>query len=223
MMEDRVYNVRVSFKHGNAITLDLKGCGSLYIKPYKDYYFINCPINFINYLTQLRRMGITYVMTDNKKGCYQEIDLTHYNLTDPRFIISNLRRISTQDIKETKPVEEKKVETTVVLSSDDNITNVEPTVVKMAEDIKESQELINNDTDENENISIDEPVVDENAETEEPVVEEPKEIKKYTESQLTKMGKVQLLEIAASLGLDNMSDINTKREIREAILAKQGE
>ena len=211
-MEDRVYNVRVSFVHGNAITLDLKGCGSLYIKPYKDYFFTNCPINFINYLTQLRRMGITYTMTDNKKGCYQEIDLSHYNLTDPRYIIANLRKANIKDVEPVK-VEEPKEEPTIVLSSDDNI-EVDPVVVKMAEDIKEAQEEI-----------IEEPVEEIIEETEESIEEveseEVEELVTYTESQLTKMGKTDLLDIAAKLGLDNISDINTKKEIREAILEAQ--
>lgn len=208
-MEDRVYNVRMTFIHGNAITLDLKGCGSLYIKPGKDYYFTNCPINFINYLTQLRRMGITYTMTDNKKGCYQEIDLSHYNFTDPRYIISSLRKTTIQNVEPVE-VEKPKQDTTVVLSSDDNI-EVDPVVVKVAEDLKEAQE------------EVVEPEVAEEVieEVEEVVEEEPKEIKVYSENELTKMGKSQLLEIAADLGLENISDINTKKEIREAILEAQ--
>ena len=89
---EKTYNIRISFNHGNDITLDLKGCGLLHIKPGKDYYFINAPIEFTNYLAQLRRLGITYKMTPDRKGCFQTIDLTMYNKNDAREILKNLRK-----------------------------------------------------------------------------------------------------------------------------------
>lgn len=206
MQEDRTYNIRVSFKHGNAITLDLKGCGSLYIKPYKEYYFINAPINFINYLAQLKRVGITYTLTSNKRGCYQEIDLTQYNYSDPRYILASLRKPLI-----TEPVETVKEERPVVLTSDDVVvkeTKIEEPVVETAtpiiEEVTNTEETVEEEIEETNN---------EPQETEESVVEIT-----YTEEELTKMSKTKLLEIASSLNLTNVSDINTKKEIRDAIL-----
>lgn len=43
----------------------------------------------------------------------------------------------------------------------------------------------------------------------------------YTESQLNAMTKAQLLEVAQSLGIEGLTDSNTKAEIIEAILAAQ--
>lgn len=206
MQEDRTYNIRVSFKHGNAITLDLKGCGSLYIKPYKDYYFINAPINFINYLAQLKRVGIDYTLTSNKRGCYQEIDLTQYNYSDPRYILASLRKPLI-----TEPVETVKEERPVVLTSDDVVvkeTKIEEPVVT-----EEITEPIIEETNTEETVEEVEDTNDEPQKTEESVVEIT-----YTEEELTKMSKTKLLEIASSLNLTNVSDINTKKEIREAIL-----
>ena len=208
MQEDRTYNIRVSFKHGNAITLDLKGCGSLYIKPYKDYYFINAPINFINYLAQLKRVGIEYTLTSNKRGCYQEIDLTQYNYSDPRYILASLRKPLI-----TEPVETVKEERPVVLTSDDVVVKeakIETPVVTeeitepIIEEVTNTEETVEEETEE---------INNEPQETEESVVEIT-----YTEEELTKMSKTKLLEIASSLNLTNVSDINTKKEIREAIL-----
>ena len=62
MKEDK-YSVRLFFSHGNSIVLQLKGCGSLTIKPGHDYFFENAPMKFINYLAQLRRLGVTYKIT----------------------------------------------------------------------------------------------------------------------------------------------------------------
>ena len=206
-MNDRTYNVRVHFIHGNAITLDLKGCGSLYIKPYKDYYFINSPINFINYLAQLKRMGITYEITDNKRGCYQEIDLSHYNFTDPRYIISNLRKINVLPDADTFKPAEVEEDKSIVLSSDDNI-KVETVEVEEAiiPPVEINAEPVEEPTDE-----VSEEITEEVEETNE-------ELPVYTEKELSAMSKNKLLEIATKLGIDSVSDINTKKEIREAIL-----
>lgn len=44
----------------------------------------------------------------------------------------------------------------------------------------------------------------------------------YTESQLNAKTKAELLEIAAELGIEGVSDSNTKAEIISAILEAQG-
>lgn len=215
MNNDTVYNIRMHFNHGNAINLELKGCGTLYIKPGKDYFFTNAPINFVNYLAQLRRLGVTYEMTDNKKGCYQTIDLRYYNISDPRYIMANLRKPIEVKQETKKTPKEEKVH--VVLSSDDNI------------------KVVNKETVESEGISVTElfstiPSVEETNNKETPetndlVIEEPQkaevENKIYSEDELSKMGKTKLLEIAQGLGIESVSNINTKKEIREAIIATQ--
>lgn len=212
-MEDRVYNVRIHFNHGNAMNLDLKGCGTLYIKPGKDYYFINAPINFINYLAQLKRCGVTYEITENKRGCYQEIDLSIYNINDPRYLVSLFRKdISQKKVKEVKEPEPRHV----VLSSDDKLIVNDNKKINEVEKVEEKQEVPAIPPME---INID-PTNDNEVPKSEEVKEEDNN-KIYTDSELQKFGKVKLLEIANNLGLENISDINTKKEIREAILAAQ--
>ena len=211
-MEDRVYNVRIHFNHGNAMNLDLKGCGTLYIKPGKDYYFINAPINFINYLAQLKRCGVTYEITENKRGCYQEIDLSIYNINDPRYLVSLFRKdISQKKVKEVKEPEPRHV----VLSSDEGLTIYKGDVSTTVE----KDLIVAPPTIPPMEINID-PTNDNEVPKSEEVKEEDNN-KIYTDSELQKFGKVKLLEIANNLGLENISDINTKKEIREAILAAQ--
>ena len=234
---EKTYNIRISFNHGNDITLDLKGCGLLHIKPGKDYYFTNAPIEFTNYLAQLRRLGITYKMTPDRKGCYQTADLTMYNKNDAREILKNLRKANiinedaylNEETKKTKKInnyEEKKV----VLSSDDLIKTEEVVVESLnnvtPEETKE--EIVDNTiTEVNVDDTIEavetasEEIVEEAKETTDIVEEVKEEPKVYSEEELNKMSKNDLLNIANSYGIKEVSEINTKKEIREAILKAQ--
>ena len=195
-MNEPLYNVRLHFNFVNPLTLELKGCGNLYITPGKDYFFINAPMNFINYLVQLKDLGVTYELTDNKRGCYQEIDLLYYNVTDPRYIMANIRKN---------------------LSSDDGITVEKEPIVDIKEPIAISEEppVVEEIPTEPETT----PVVEEPNETEGSVNEESPVV--YTVEQLNKLGKPKLLEIVSDLGIEGLSDINTKKELKDAILAAQ--
>lgn len=227
---EKTYGVRISFNHGNDINLDLKGCGLLNIRPGKDYYFINAPIEFTTYLAQLRRLGITYKITNDKKGCYQTIDLTAYFKNDAREILKNFRKTNiinednylNEETKKAKKInkhEEKKV----VLSSDDLIKTKEviveePKELGLPEETK--NEEVNNyitqvqsgNTDNSIEVTSDIQIEEVK---EEETVEEPKI---YSEEELNKMSKNALLEVARSYNIEEVSEINTKKEIREAIL-----
>ena len=227
---EKTYGVRISFNHGNDINLDVKGCGLLNIRPGKDYYFINAPIEFTTYLAQLRRLGITYKITNDKKGCYQTIDLTAYFKNDAREILKNFRKTNiinednylNEETKKAKKInkhEEKKV----VLSSDDLIKTKEviveePKELGLPEETK--NEEVNNyitqvqsgNTDNSIEVTSDIQIEEVK---EEETVEEPKI---YSEEELNKMSKNALLEVARSYNIEEVSEINTKKEIREAIL-----
>lgn len=219
-MDDRTYSVRLSTEKAvNPFDLDLRSLGQLRVLPGREYFFENAPIQFINYVVQLALMGVTYRLTDDKKGCFYTVDLTGYNRTNPRMVASRVRKMENPVIHKPIKVEEPAA---VVLSSDDLVPR------------EGMNEVINKEVEVPVEIpTIPEPIVEEFSEenreeikdevVEEVPVEETKEIPKYTDSELSKLGKVQLLEIASSLELTNISDINTKKEIREAILAKQSE
>lgn len=218
-MKDKLYNVRISTeKVVNAFDLDLRGCGQFHVIPGREYFFENAPINFINYIVQLAIMNVTYKLTDDKRGCLYTIDLTDYNKMDPAYIMGKIRKMENPIKKE--PIK-KETPTKVVLSSDDKGPREEPKPVTEAE--KELDELIAKDLSGTLPTTpvIEESVIkEETSEVKENTVEE---LPKYTDSELSKFGKTKLLEIAETLGLENISDINTKKEIREAILAKQSE
>lgn len=234
---EKTYGIRILFNHGNAITLDLKGCGSLYIKPGKDYYFTNAPIEFTNYLAQLRRAGVTYKITDDRKGCYQTIDLTSYRMGDPRTILSNLRRanVVNEDSylseKTKKEIDKKREEKKVVLSSDDLIKKEKVKKDKKDVSIDASKdENVNNNITESPEINTleapevkPEPIIEDKPVVEESTIKEEvkEEVKTYSEEELNKMSKNKLLEVAKSYGIEDVSEINTKKEIREAILKVQ--
>lgn len=233
---EKTYGIRISFNHGNDITLDLKGCGLLHIKPGKDYYFINAPIEFTTYLAQLRRLGITYKITSDRKGCFQTLDLTSYFKNDAREILKNLRKANVinednylnEDTKKAKHI---KPERKVVLSSDDLIETKE-VVVEAPQEVK-PEEANNNEVNniitevtETEALDVINESTDENVETETQnetetgtqVDKEPPKV--YSEEEIRKMSKNDLLELANSYGIKEVSEINTKKEIREAILEK---
>lgn len=218
-MDDRTYNVRLdATKIINPFMIDLKGCGSFQLYPGKEYFFTNAPLKFIEYLAQLAMMNVTYKITNERKGCFYSIDLSKYGDRDPLNIISKYRTTVIDPKKEVK--EEEKV---VVLSStdvaprEDESSNDEVELNKMiAEDLKKEQEVAIVP----ENLPIaDETNIEDNPEAKEEPVEAGK-IKVYTETELSRLGKVKLLEISNALGLD-YSDINTKKEIRDGILEAQ--
>ena len=225
-MDDRTYSVRVEFHNGNPITLELKGCGNLYIIPGREYFFVNAPFNFINYLAQLKRCGISYRLTNDSNGCYLSMDLKDYNRGDPRYEMSRIRKLNNPVIEEPKK-EEPQSEKGVVLSSDDIAPRDEIVESKaeqelnqmIAEDLQASEQV-----PEQVSIQVEEPVAEVSAETaEEPAETEEENAegpKVYTEEQLSKFSKAMLLEISADYGLE-CSDINTKKEIRDAIIAAQ--
>ncbi len=216
-MTDKTYGVRISFNHGNAINIELKGCGQKYIKPGKDYYFEEAPIGFINYLVQLRRVGVTYRITSDKKGCYETINLHDYDKFNSRSIMGKLRKPI--EIPKEEVVEETKSQ---ILTQND-IINVEEPTEKPQETTTESPKENESEQDSKEQAEI--PVVENNEDEQETTenteekVEEP-EIKKYSEKELSKMSQDELLEISNSLGLE-LTKINTKKEIRNAILEAQ--
>ena len=219
-MDDKRYSVRVStFKAINPFTIDLRGCGQLYIVPRREYFFINAPINFINYIAQLATMHISYRLTTDSNGCYYTVDLMDYFKNDPTYIMGKIRRHESPIIKE--PEVKKEPESTVVIASDDFVPRDEKVADGTAE--AELDKMIAEDLQKEQEVEITEPVAE--VKPEEPVeevIEEntSEEPKVYTEAELSRLGKVKLLEISASLGLD-YSDINTKKEIRDGILEAQ--
>lgn len=224
MANDPKYNVRITFINGNGITLDCKGCGQIWLEPNHDYFFENSPIKFINYLAQLRRVGVTYKITEDKRGCYQTFDLSRYESGSPRNIISQLRG--------SRPISNKVEETPIVEETEEPVeetieeTPVEETVTKGAPgvpEVVETPEVNTPDADETEEEtqSEEEEVTEETKEEttepevteEEPVEEEPVDV--------DSLNKKDLIEYAHSLGLTEISDIYTKKEIKEAIAKLQ--
>lgn len=207
------YKVRIKFEHGNAMSLDLKGCGSIYIEPHKDYFFENAPMQFINYLAQLRRLGVTYRLTDDKKGCYMTIDLSGYQTNEPKTVLgklrSNLVQSDTQIVRyntvKDSDVDESTVEDLIPAGTFKNET--EEITLKGIDMLSETTP---------EEITEVEEVTEENNEPEEA---EPK-IEILSNSKLEELNKTKLIDYAHSLGLEEVSDLMTKKEIREAIKSK---
>ena len=219
-MDDRTYNVRLSAQEIiNPFTIELKGCGSLQLIPGCDYYFTNAPINFIDYVVQLAPMNVKYSLTEKRDGCLYVIDLRDYNAHEPRYVVSRYRKLTNITGNE-NPVISTGDEKVVVLSSDDitpreEVSSEEAELNKMiAEDQKADAVTEVIQEPEVQEKTIVEPVSEEVAE------EKPTEPKVYSEDELSKFSKAMLLEISADYNLD-CSDINTKKEIRDAIIAAQ--
>lgn len=219
--EDR-HKVRISFKHGNPISLNLKGCGNLYIQPYRDYFFENAPIQFINYLSQLRRLGVTYRLTSDKKGCFMTVDLTAYNSNDPREMLTKLRSNKiVNPPKITRPssinyksdVVEEKIEDEHLVSQDSDIKEI--TLDKVKEAIENAQ---------NENATINKPesesVISDEEKVTELTTDTPKEKLEVTKEEIETMSKSNLIDLAKSLNIQDASELWTKKELRSAILDK---
>lgn len=236
--EDKLYGVRISFDFGNPITLELKGAGRVQIIPRKDYFFENAPIEFINYLAQLKGFGVSYRITTDKKGCFNTLDLKNYNQTPRIDVLRNYRAPSKlkdlivetkEESKEVKATEEDIIKVSPVKVEEPKVEKLptDQTGKEITQELKESSEdeTINIEGTTIEDTDNVETTVD-TLETEpelEPIAEpedEPQEgIHVYTEDELKDLTKKDLLAIAADLDLP-VSDINTKKEIRAAILNK---
>lgn len=224
--EDKLYGVRISFDFGNPITLELKGAGRVQIIPKKDYFFENAPIEFINYLAQLKGFGVSYRITTDKKGCFNTLDLKNYNQTPRIDVLRNYRAPS----KLKDLIVETKEESKEVKATEEDIIKVspvkveEPKVEKLPTD--QTGKEVTQESSEDELVTTEGTTIEDtdNVETEpelEPIAEpkdEPQEgTHVYTEDELKDLTKKDLLAIAADLDLP-VSDINTKKEIRAAIL-----
>lgn len=220
-MDDKRYGVRVStFKIINPFTIELRGCGQLYVEPGREYYFENAPINFINYVAQLAAMNISYKITPDKKGCFYTVDLTDYFKNDPTYIMSKIRRGANPVVQkqETKKPEPGKV----VLSSDDIAPREDKSSEEIAlnnmiaEDLKKEQEATPIEPEITSDVVV-EPTVEEELKQEENAGP-----KIYTDEELSKFSKGMLLDISNDYNL-GFTNINQKKEIREAILKAQEE
>lgn len=225
------YSVRAKHDLFNSLQLNLQGCGMLYMEPNKDYFFENAPIEFIDYLGKMSDMNITYRITKDKRGCYRTIDLSCYNKTNPLFAMQNFRGAFTNvsnKVEDEQPIEEPpKTEPPVVdlekNKDDSNIPNLfegDSTPNKVEEitvsdiPVIEGQMSIDDITDEgvqlpegdpNDSVTGTDP--EENAAESKVEIVDPETI----------TAKAELIEYAHKLGLDKISDINTKKEIRKAI------
>lgn len=212
------YNVRITFINGNGITLDCKGCGQIWLEPNHDYFFENSPIKFINYLAQLRRVGITYKITEDKRGCYQTFDLSRYESGNPRNIISKLRssRPVSNKVKES-PVVEKP--TTPEITDEPPVTTEAPKGAPEVPEVFETPEVNTPDNEELLDDQTNNELTQEDGTTTENNDSETTEEKPVSEEQvdLDSLSKKDLIEYAHSLGLTEISDIYTKKEIKEAI------
>lgn len=234
MARDARYNVRVTFINGNSITLDCHGCGQIYIEPNHDYFFEQAPIKFINYLAQLRRVGITYKITEDKRGCYRTFNLLKYEANDVGNMISKMRanRVSAKplvekesisevdEVEEIPPVEEPpkgapELPSAVTNHPDDEVptpddTNHNPDDESDEGNKPEEPTGVTEGTTEGST----EDTESKESETNEPEAESTPEI---TDEEIEAMNKKELIEYAHSLGLSEMSDIYTKKEIKAEI------
>lgn len=229
MKEDKLYGVRMFAGVGNAQTLDLRGAGSLYIEPNKYYYFENTPISFINRLVELKKINITYEITDNRKGCYRTIDMSKYEVRTAREVLSDIKGLYETKADKKAKVEDKEVEVVETIEfvpeepvkvETEEIENVvipevtdEGEILVNKEDILSDEEVAELSEDDVITLDGEATIVDEDEEVEDVKIEIP------SEAQLNKMSKQDLLDLAYGLGISEVSDINTKREIRNAILS----
>lgn len=215
------YNVRITFINGNGITLDCKGCGQIWLEPNHDYFFENSPIKFINYLAQLRRVGITYKITEDKRGCYQTFDLSRYESGNPRNIISKLRssRPISNKVEKTPVVEEHEESTTPEIINEPPVTTEAPKGAPEVPEVVETPEVNTPDNEELLDDQTNNELTQEDGTTTENNEPETTEEKPVSEEQvdLDSLSKKDLIEYAHSLGLTEISDIYTKKEIKEAI------
>lgn len=219
MKEDK-HSIRVTFDHDNGMSLDLKSCGTLYLEPHKEYFFENAPIKFIDYLTQLKRLGVTYRLTKDKKGCYRTIDLTHYLDNSIGNVMSSFRHNyqPTNEVPQ-EIVRDIKGPITEALEADDELI---PPVQNVQEVTLNTVPVINNDSVEPllGQLSMDD-ITSENDEKQEDTNSNTQKTEEVID--IETVGKPKLIEYAHSLGLTEVSDTWTKKEIREEIKNKLAE
>lgn len=219
MKEDK-HSIRVTFDHDNGMSLDLKSCGTLYLEPHKEYFFENAPIKFIDYLTQLKRLGVTYRLTKDKKGCYRTIDLTHYLDNSIGNVMSSFRH-NYQPTNEVPKeiVRDIKGPITEALEADDELI---PPVQNVQEVTLNTIPVINNDSVEPlpGQLSMDD-ITNESDEKPEDTNSNTQKTEEVID--IETVGKPKLIEYAHSLGLTEVSDTWTKKEIREEIKNKLAE
>ena len=216
MEEDKLYGVRIHVGTGNAFTLDLRGAGSVYLEPGREYYFENTPINFINRLVELKKIGITYKIDSNRKGCYKTINMINYDVVAARSLLSKIKGLYDVEPKKEEPVVEEVVEEVPVVEPE----VVEEVIEATPEVVEEVAEEVIDETSEE---VVEDEVVEEEVVEAEPEVAESEEIEVPSVKEIEGMSKPKLLELAASLGIDSVSEINTKKEIKNAILENIGE
>lgn len=216
MKEDK-HNVRVTFIHGNGINIDAKGCGQIYLVPNHDYFFENAPMQFINYLAQLKRLGITYRLTNDKRGCYQTFNLIGYYANDPFTNLNKLRtnKAASNVVVHDLPEQEvfKKEEPVIpdetpssILGNDDSSEELKEVFSGNVESTpKDDTEQTADDSTEEVTDNTDEEITDEESTTE----SEPVDIER--------LSKPELIKYAHDLGLSSVTDYWTKKEIKEAI------
>lgn len=222
-MKEETYTLRVKTDLENAISIDLKGCGQLYIEPRKEYFFENAPIQFIEYVASLKVLNVSYKLTKDKKGCYKTIDLTNYNLGNPLLAAMNFRggytpqinTIPTVPVYETKGDRNDDIPDLIpadTFSGEPNELNID---IKTTE-VPEGQMSIDDFTDgEDEGIKPEDTTTQDTPEQE--PVQDDVPVEKLSDAELEDMSKANLIEYAHSIGLDKVSDILTKKEIRVEI------
>ena len=229
-MKDKTYSVRISFNHGNSMPIDLKGCGKLQIDPGRDYFFEKAPIKFINYLAQLRRLGVTYQITNDKKGCYKTVNLSTYFSNDPLKSMSAFRNNASNKVVDPKTIRKvKPLKTAIKQQMDEQeipdlipkntFPSQQPEVTLDSlpnnpftpeaqphsdEEGKTPEDLTGQTQDITEGS-------DNNGSTEDKTPEPPKEV------DIEVLNKPDLIAYAHELGLSDVSEINTKKEIKELI------
>lgn len=213
--EDKLYGVRVYVGTGNALTLDLRGAGSVYLEPKKFYYFENTPINFINRLVELGKIGITYQISKDRKGCFKTINMINYDVVAARSLLSKIKGLyeTKEEVKDLEPeaIEEAEIQEPETIE--------ETPIEEVAEEVEEEtvEDIVEEAVEEAVEETVDE-VVDEVVDEE--VEEATEEVAIPSIKEINDMSKPKLLELAVSLGIDSVSEINTKKEIRSAILEK---
>lgn len=228
-MKDKTYSVRISFNHGNSMPIDLKGCGKLQIDPGRDYFFEKAPIKFINYLAQLRRLGVTYQITNNKKGCYKTINLSTYFSNDPLKSMSAFRNnannkvVDPKTIRKVKPLktairqqmdEQEEIPDLIPKStfpstqpevSLDSLPN-NPFTPEVQPGLNETENSTSEGTNEDLNINDSDKITSDTDST--TIIEE---------VNIEELNKPDLVAYAHKLGISDVSEINTKKEIKELI------
>lgn len=236
-MKESRHSLRVVTDLDNPITLDLKGCGQLYVLPNKEYFFENAPIKFIDYVASLKKLNVSYKLTKDKKGCFRTIDLTQYAKGNPMTAMQNFRggftpvsnvveESTTPKVDPTDPPEDEFPDLIPDGTFNKEIDEIELKNLQTS-DVPEGQ-LTVDDYDENGNLITPEgegTPATEGTGSKETTGENEGDQEKEPEAPVDYMtlNKADLIEYAHSLGLTEVSDIDTKKNIREAVANKLAE